>query len=164
MLVQPAPATVHLLAGLNGAGKTTYARRLAATCPAVRFSLDEWVIRLYAVAYDDPRYPELRAVCTDLIWDVAQQVLSTGTDVVLDWNQWSRSRREEWRDKARSAGYQVALHHIRAPLETAVARAEQRARDGDAGAHVLDPTAVRHLADLFEVPTSDEGLEIRTVE
>jgi predicted kinase len=32
---------IHLLAGLNGAGKTTRARRLADTLPAVRFSLDE---------------------------------------------------------------------------------------------------------------------------
>ncbi|MDN5726533.1 MAG: ATP-binding protein [Propionibacteriales bacterium] len=36
-----AASTVHLLCGLNGAGKTTHARRLEAELPAVRFTLDE---------------------------------------------------------------------------------------------------------------------------
>lgn len=102
--------------------------------------------------------------CTDLIWDVAQQILSTGTDVVLDWNQWSRARRKIWRDRALSAGHEPVLHYVRVPLETAITRVEQRARGGVAGAHVLDAEAVRHLASIFEVPTTDEGIEIRTVD
>lgn len=32
---------VHLLAGLNAAGKTTFAKQLERSIPAVRFSLDE---------------------------------------------------------------------------------------------------------------------------
>nr|WP_297430100.1 ATP-binding protein [uncultured Actinotalea sp.] len=164
MSAQRAPATVHLLAGLNGAGKTTYARRLARTGPAVRFTLDEWMLRLYATPYDDPRYPELRDTCTDLVWDVARQVLDTGTDVVLDWNQWSRTRRAFWRDRALSAGHEPVLHHVRVPLVTAIARVEQRARDGVPGAHVVPAEDVRHLAGLFEEPSADEGLVIRTVD
>ncbi|NJC23977.1 putative kinase [Arthrobacter pigmenti] len=38
---------VHLLCGLNGAGKTTYARQLEHELPAVRFSLDEWMLHLF---------------------------------------------------------------------------------------------------------------------
>lgn len=121
------------------------------------------MIRLYDVSYDDPAYGELREGCSDLIWDVAQEVLSAGTDVVLDWNQWSRARRETWRDKALSAGYKPVLHYVRVPLETAIARVEQRAAEGVTGVHVLDAEAVRHLASIFEVPTTDEGLEIQTV-
>lgn len=47
---------VHLLCGLPGAGKTVYARGLEADLPAVRFTLDEWMLRLYSWSYDDPRY------------------------------------------------------------------------------------------------------------
>ena len=44
---RPAPGhpTVHLLCGLPGAGKTTLARQLEAGLPAVRFSLDERMLR-----------------------------------------------------------------------------------------------------------------------
>jgi len=37
---------IHLLAGLNGAGKRSHARHLEASLPAVRFSLDEWMLQL----------------------------------------------------------------------------------------------------------------------
>lgn len=47
-------AEVHLLAGLNGSGKTTHARRLEKTVPAVRFTLDEWMLRLHDMKFDDP--------------------------------------------------------------------------------------------------------------
>ena len=83
---------VHLLAGLNGAGKTTCARRLEADLPAVRFTLDEWMLRLHELRYDDPTYPELAESCKSLTWDTVLQVLRARVDVVLDWNQWSRKR------------------------------------------------------------------------
>lgn len=52
-------AEIHLLAALNGAGKTTLARRLEATLPAARFSLDEWMLRLYGTSFDDEHDPDL---------------------------------------------------------------------------------------------------------
>ncbi|WP_223979178.1 ATP-binding protein [Arthrobacter sp. NicSoilB8] len=39
------PPTVHLPCGPNGAGGTTRARELQAGLQAVRFSLDEWMLR-----------------------------------------------------------------------------------------------------------------------
>ena len=38
--------TIHLLCGLVAAGKTTLAKQLARSLPAVRLSRDEWMIRL----------------------------------------------------------------------------------------------------------------------
>jgi len=148
---------VHLLAGLNGAGKTTLARQLQAWLPAVRFSLDEWMLRLHGLGYDHPRYPSLVGGCQELIWDTALQVLAGGNHVVLDWNQWSRQRRRVWRDKAVAAGYQPVLHHVRAPLAVAIARAEARRSPF---CHVLDPAGIAHLETIFEAPSANEGLTI----
>ena len=47
---------MHLLCGLLGAGKTTYAKQLATDVGGVRFTLDEWMLRLYGLRHDDPRY------------------------------------------------------------------------------------------------------------
>jgi predicted kinase len=50
--------TAHLIHGYVGAGKTTFARRLEQELPAIRFSHDEWMTRLYG---DDPpvdQFPE----------------------------------------------------------------------------------------------------------
>jgi predicted kinase len=43
--------TAHLIHGYLGAGKTTFARQLERDIPAIRFSHDEWMTRLYG---DDP--------------------------------------------------------------------------------------------------------------
>ena len=157
-------ATVHLLCGLNGAGKTTLARTLEASLPAVRFSLDDWMLRLYpALHYESGEYGRRAEACKLLIWDTARQVLRAGTDVVLDWNQWSRERRALWHGKAMDDGFDVLLHHVRTPLATAVERARQRTLAGDAGSHALEETGVRHLAGIFEEPAASEGLRIVTV-
>ena len=157
-------AVVHLLCGLNGAGKTTYARRLAAQLPAVRFGLDEWMLRLYPYRYDTAEYAEQAEVCKELFWETAVQALHTESDVVLDWNQWSRARRADWRARAAEAGFAARLHYIRVPVETAVARAEARSVEGGPEAHVLDGAAVRHLASIFEPPTAGEGLPMTVID
>ena len=154
---------VHLLAGLNGAGKTTYARHLEGELPAVRFTLDEWMLRLHNLRYDNGAYPALAENCKSLIWDIALQVLRAGVDVVLDWNQWSRERRAEWAAKARAHGFEPGLHYIRVRLDTAIAQATIRNAQDQAYAHILDAAAVRHLASIFEEPGEDEGLQLQVI-
>ena len=151
---------IHLLAGLNGAGKTTLARQLEATLPAVRFSLDEWMLLLYDLSFDDELYPSRADTCRAVIWDLAAQVVRTGSSVVLDWNMWSRSRRAEAVDRAAGLGVTCHLHHVVVSEETAIERVTQRR---DSRAHQLDADAVRHLARLFETPEEGEGFVLHSV-
>jgi predicted kinase len=148
---------VVLLAGLPASGKTTLARQLEAEGRAVRFTLDEWMLRLHGLSYDHPDYPDLAERCQDLIWDLATQVLRTGADVILDWNQWSRGRRARWRDRAEAGGWHVVLYHLDVPTEQAAMRAQGRT---SATAHSIDLEGVRHLASLFEPPDASEGLDV----
>ncbi|MGI8948334.1 MAG: AAA family ATPase [Ornithinimicrobium sp.] len=154
---------VHLLAGLNGAGKTTHARRLEATTPGVRFTLDEWMLRLHDLRFDDERYPALAEGCRELIWDMARQVLRGGTDVVMDWNHWSRDRRRQSREMAIAAGGVPLLHWVQVPIEVAIARSGQRNRASDEHAHRLDEPGIRHLASIFEEPGDDEDMPVLVV-
>ena len=39
---------IHFIIGSTGAGKTTYARKLASECRALPFSIDEWMHELFA--------------------------------------------------------------------------------------------------------------------
>lgn len=159
----PGP-TVHLLCGYNGAGKSTYAKHLEKSLPAVRFSLDEWMLRLYPeLSYDSAGYGPRAEICKYLIWDVAQQVLIRDLDVVLDWNQWSKDRRATWRDNAVAAGFTPKLHFIDVPLEAAIERAAERVENRSPGSHALTPNDIRHLAEIFERPTPTEGMPIETV-
>lgn len=145
------------MAGLNGSGKTTLARHLQRTLPGVRFSLDEWMLRLHGLAFDDPSYPDLADGCREVIWDTAAQVLDAGIDVILDWNMWSRRRRADAVRRAAALGSRCQLHYLRVPLDVAIERAQQR---NDPAAHRLDAGAIRHLNTLFEVPEESEGFTL----
>ena len=140
-------------AGLNGAGKTTHARHLAATLPAVRFRLDEWP-QLYDLSFDDEWYPSRAERCRALIWDLTAQIVRAGTSVVLDWNMWSRSRRADAVKRAADLDATCHLHHVVVRLDVAIQRATSRRHPW---AHRLDADAVRHLAALFEPPETAEG-------
>jgi predicted kinase len=152
---RPLP-TVHLVCGLNASGKTTLARDLAADLPAVCFSLDEWMLNLFDLRYDDPAYGDARDRCTEIIWRIAIQVLGLGCNVVLDWNQWSRDRRAHWHNKVSTAGYEVVLHFIDVPLAVALERSAKRNLERDVHSHYLSDADIRHLASLFERPSADE--------
>lgn len=150
--------TVHLLCGLVGAGKSTHARRLERELAGVRFSLDEWMLRLFPLRYDDPSYAALAGQCKALILDTARPVLRVGVPVILDWNHWSRERRRLSAVWARECGHEVVLHHVDTPIDVVVQRL--RERDEPHLAHRIGDADARHFATIFEPPSADEGVEI----
>jgi len=115
---------VHLMCGLVAAGKTTKARELARSLPAVWLSRDEWMLRLYGLAHTEPEYVERLGPVTHLLWDVAAEILRTGANVILDWNFWSRERRAEALDRAGTFGADVVLHWVDVPTDEVMLRAE----------------------------------------
>ncbi|MGO3478055.1 MAG: AAA family ATPase [Brachybacterium tyrofermentans] len=152
---------LHLLYGLSGSGKSTLARQLQKRCPAVRFTLDEWMLRLHPeLSIDDPAYGDRAEMVRELIWSIAEQVLRSGVDVVLDWNCWSRARRSWARDHAATIGAEVVLHRLSTSLEESTRRAEQREASGATFAHRIDLAGNKHLAGLLEEPTTDEQLTV----
>lgn len=157
---QIASPSVHVMCGLVGAGKTTLARELAASFSAVRFSRDEWMIRLYALSYDDPAYAGRLSSCTDLMWDVATSVLQIGVPVVLDWNHWSREQREGARVRAEAAGFETIVHFLDVPLSTALSRVEGRNLAETPNTHRISADDVRHFETIFEVPDENELISI----
>ena len=158
---QPRIPTVHLMCGLPASGKTTYAAALTQEARAVQFTLDEWMLTLFHLSYDDPAYVAAIPRCKSVIHNVAQQVLRTGHDVVFDWNHWNAARRADSAKWATDHHAKVIVHFIDIPLETAIQRARARAERGGPAAHVLDEPEVRHALTYFEEPSEAEGLTVK---
>ena len=114
-----------VVCGLPGAGKTTHATRLCAEVGAVRFSPDEWMERLSLDLWDEDR----RAGVEALQWTLAQQLLSQGLVVVIEWGTWGRSERDTLRTGARDLGAEVALHYLRASPDVLYSRVLRRAAE-----------------------------------
>ena len=81
-------ATLFLLVGLPGAGKTTLARRLETEHAALRLTPDEWMLPLFGAAEVGTKRWLLES---ELLWSVAARVLTLGLSVILDYGCWARA-------------------------------------------------------------------------
>ena len=106
-------ATLILVCGLPGAGKTTLARRLETERQAVRLCPDEWMASLGIDARDEAARDRLESTLTDH----ALRLISVGVDVILEYGFWGRSERDLKRAQARSVGAQVELHVLIVPID-----------------------------------------------
>ena len=115
-------ARLILTCGLPGAGKTTLARQLAAERNAVRLTKDEW---LWAIG-SSPWHRPTGAKVEQELWRLAQEILSLGLSVVLDFGLWARVERDEMRTVARGLGVGVELYYLDVPAEELWRRVEVR--------------------------------------
>lgn len=151
-------ATVILLCGAAGSGKTRYARALE-DAGARRLSYDE---EYWARGYRGPHpvpAPRAQEVKDDLDRQLEEVLGDGSSDVVLDYSFSTRAMREEYRAIAARFGASTRLVHLTAPVEVLLARVA--ARNGShANDAVLAPEVVRAYAAGFEVPGPDEEPEI----
>jgi predicted kinase len=122
-------ATVHLIHGFLGAGKTTFARRLEQSLPASRFTHDVWMARLYGTDPPLEMFPEYFRRVSDQIASVWLRCAEPGCDVVLDLNFWSRRQRDETRARIAEIGADSRLYRFACSDEEAWRRIESRNAD-----------------------------------
>jgi predicted kinase len=159
--VQPgrAPrATVYLIVGLPGAGKTTLAKELETREPALRLTTDEWQISLFG----DRNPPDKRDLVEGRLIEVGMRAARLGVDVVLDFGFWTRDERSALRWIAGTVGARCQVVYL--PIEPD----EQRRRV--AGRFATTPDQTFRISEvelaqwraLFQAPDDDElrGLEI----
>lgn len=149
-------ATVHMIHGYLGAGKTTFARDLERRLPALRLTHDEWMLRLYG---EDPPPGQFQAFFDrvsgriEAVWTRASAL---GLDVVLDLGFWSRSQRDDARSAAAALGAEARLYRLACPDEQAWARIRRRnARLTDS--LLITRTTFTVLRDRFEPLEDDEA-------
>ena len=155
------PATLHLIFGPCGAGKTTYAHDLARREGAVAFVLDEWGVRLFGPDVHGPIdfgwMTERLGRCQALIWSTATAVLAAGTPVILDLGLMRREHRERIGKLAQEAGLSVQWHFVDAPQ--AVRRARVAGRNetkGETFAREVPPEMFDMFEAIYEAPAPAE--------
>lgn len=153
--------TVTLIYGPTAAGKSTYARKLAADKQAVRFAMDEWMHALYGE--DLPEQLNLAWImartsrCQSRIWATCLDILACGTDVVLELGLLRTQDRDRMKSVVEEAGYTAAFCFVDASLQVRRQRLLQRnAEQGDTFSFTVTPSMFDAMELYFERPTADE--------
>ena len=149
-------ATLFLLCGLPGAGKTTLARQLEQSHLLLRLSPDDWIARMLCDAADEAELQRLREPVESLQWDVAARSLALGLSVVLDWGFWSRQEREDYRARAEKLGARVELRFLEVARDELWQRLERRNQALPPGTFAVSREQLEAWWALFEPPTADE--------
>ena len=149
-------ATLFLICGLPGVGKTTLARRLETERPALRLSPDEWIARLLADANDKAELDRLRSPVESVQWEVAAKVLTLGVDVILEWGFWSREERTHYRARAEALGVHVEVRFLNVGREELWERLSKRNANLPVGTFVVTEEQLDLWLSWFEPPAADE--------
>ena len=153
-------ATVHLLCGRPGSGKTTFARELEETHGAIRYTYDEWMVQLYGRSPD--QFETLFNRLSNLIWRIATRNLALGTDVILDKGFWCQKDRENTRQAAAAIGAESKLYFLDAPIDVLRKRILTRSKN-DQDSLWINDQAFTEFINRFEPPGDDENfILIRT--
>src|SRR3954447_23579573 len=126
-------ATLYFISGKAGAGKTTLARQIAVTAPAILFCEDEWMSRLADPIENVQQYLAAARKIRSVISPLAIDLLKLGTSVVFDFAGNTIDDRRWVRSIFERAGADHQLHYIRADDETCHARVRQRNVDQPQG-------------------------------
>ena len=144
-------ATLHLLVGLPGSGKTTRAKEIEAA-GAFRLSPDEWMARIVGDGYDAERREAVHAVQ----WEIAQRLLTLGVDVVLEFGFFRRSERDAFRDGGLTLGANVRTEFLEAPRDELLRRLSLRNADLPPDTFPVSEEHLDLCISWFEPPTADE--------
>lgn len=149
-------ATLHLICGLPGSGKTTLAKQLETSESAVRFCPDEWIADILLDPNDTNEMDRLRDIVESIQWGFTKRLLALGVDVILENGFWSREERFRFRAEAEAIGAKMKLHYLDVELNELWQRLSKRNNNLPSGTFLVRREHLESWAKLFEPPTEDE--------
>ena len=155
-------ATLHFICGKAGSGKTTLARELGRTVPAVVFCEDEWIETLGFEVRSVADFGRASSRCRELIGPLAGELLRLGGSVVFDFAGNTMKSRQWVRTIFEMAGADHVLHAIEATDSQCLANIHKRNEEKPPGIYwgqVSDET-FHAVTAHFEPPRAEERFRI----
>lgn len=151
-------AKVILICGKICSGKTVYCKSLQQKYNAVLLSCDEIESQIFhhslgekhdIVAKDIKKYLHKKAI----------DILSAGSNVVLDWGFWTKAERIDTSHYYQSNGIEYEWHYVDVTDEAWKRNIESRNKavlSGKSDDYYVDDGLLSKIRTSFEIPTKDE--------
>lgn len=152
-------ATIHLMVGFIGFGKSTIAKKLAADISAVCLSHDDFMVMLYGRNLPEDEFRTKYNIVDEMLWSLATQIIKCGTDVIMDYGFWNKEKRFNAYSKAKKITNNIVFHNVRCSMEIAKKRVLQRTKN-DADALNIDENCFNILSQQFVPIDKSEGYTI----
>jgi predicted kinase len=147
---------VYLIHGFIGAGKSTYARKLAQEMGAVLLSVDAWMAHFYGYDPNGEDFFDREQRVRDMQWQMAEILVQRGVSVIFDWGFWARTKRDEARARVQRMGGEPVLVALETPDDVALARVLKRTEAQETGSIFIDEAIFNGCKARFEPLQEDE--------
>lgn len=153
--------TLYFVCGKMGAGKSTKSKQLAIDNNAVLLSEDEWLSSLYLeqiATFED--YLKYSTQIKPLVKKHVQNILSVGTDVVMDFPANTQKLRKWFLDIASGVNANHQLIYLNLTNEQCLRQIAQRRHEQPERAAFDTEEVFIQVTKYFEAPSTSEGLNI----
>lgn len=158
---------IHVIEGPVGAGKTTFAWRLAQHTRTPPFVLDAWMVTLFRPdrpATDLwPWYRARKDRCQTQIWSVARGLLDLGQDAIVELGLITAADRADFLSKVAASGHSATIHLLDAPRAERWRRVQSRNATKGASYAMEVPEDVFNMASDHWEPLTDQERARHTV-
>ncbi len=155
-------ATLILVSGKMGAGKSTLAKKIAEQRNAVLICEDQWLSTLYPgniASFEN--YLHYSSLMRPLVKAHVVDILRAGADVVLDFPANTVKQRHWLRAIATDAGADNELHYLNLSDDTCLEQIAKRRVESPERAAFDTEAMFNEVTMYFQEPTEDEGFNIR---
>ncbi len=152
---------IHIVFGPQGAGKSTYSKKLSEEVNGVHLSIDDWMWKLYGEDLPKPMnfkwIMERVERCEKLIWATSKKVSECGCEVILDLGFTKKAKRERFEGLAKGQNISTQLHYVNAPHSIRRKRVlERNIEKGTTFSFEVTPGMFDFMETEFETPTEKE--------
>lgn len=151
-------AKIIMLCGKICSGKSTYASIIKQKYNAVILSCDELMLNLFPEQLGDNHAVVLHNV-QGYLYKLAEQIIETNTNVILDFGFWRRSERQEIKEYFTHKGIETELHYVRVLPEQWLRNIEERnksLKSGNGKGYYIDENMKKLFSEQFQEPGDDE--------
>ena len=151
---------IYLVSGQIGSGKTTYSKSLEENTGAIRFSPDEWMLKLYPHQISNEEFDYYFFKCCEIAWSVAKKLTKKDLDIILDFGFWTKTGRVNYIDKIKKMGLEYKLFYIYCPEETIRERIKKRNEHKPDDCFYISDESFNYFSPGFEPPAQGETFEL----